>query len=124
MTVIIMANGCAGNKVISGGKELVLFREALNKVCLELAKMMAKDGEGATKYIEIEVAQAASYAEAKKAALAIANSSLFKTAVYGENPNFGRIVAAIGAAGIKAQEKDLRIMLGDLKKKKSWSRSL
>ncbi len=116
-TVIVLANGCAKNKVIEGGLALAQFQSALNLVCLELAKMMVKDGEGATKFIEINVEDAASYAQAKKAALAIANSNLFKTAVYGENPNFGRVVAAVGSSGIEVQEKRFKVVLGDLKKK-------
>ena len=116
-TVIVLANGCAGNKIIDSGLALAKFQSALNTVCLELAKMMVKDGEGATKFIEINVSDAASYAQAKKAALAIANSNLFKTAVYGENSNFGRVVAAVGSCGIEFQEKRFKVNLGNLKKK-------
>ena len=116
-TVIILANGCAKNKIIENGEALAQFQNAINTVCLELAKMMVKDGEGATKFIEINVEGAASYAQAKKAALAIANSNLFKTAIYGENPNFGRVVAAVGSSGIEVQEKNFKVALGNLKKK-------
>ncbi len=116
-TVIVLANGCAKNKIIESGLALAKFQSAVNTVCLELAKMIVKDGEGATKFIEINVEDAASYAQAKKAALAIANSNLFKTAVYGENPNFGRVVAAVGSSGIELQEKKFKVALGNLKKK-------
>lgn len=116
-TVIVMANGAAENKMIKNGLGRIMFQKAMNTVCLELAKMMVRDGEGASKFIEIKVEKASSFAEAKKAALAIANSNLFKTAVYGENPNFGRIVAAVGASGIKVKEEKLKIDLSDLKKK-------
>ncbi len=116
-TVILLANGCAGNKLIQNKAGKLKFAKALNTVCLELAKMMVKDGEGASKFIEIKVERAATVGEAKKAALAIANSNLFKTAIYGQNPNFGRIVAAVGASGIKVKEENLKIDLGDLKKK-------
>jgi glutamate N-acetyltransferase / amino-acid N-acetyltransferase len=116
-TVAVLANGQAGNTMVEKGLALVKFQQALDTVCLELAKMMVKDGEGATKFIQIDVQDAASYAEAKKAGLAVANSNLFKTAVYGQNPNFGRIVAAIGASGIKVKESRLKIKLGDLKTK-------
>jgi len=116
-TVIILANGCAKNKVIAKGEALAQFQNVLNVVCLELAKMVAQDGEGATKFIEIKVEKAVSRAQAKKAALAIANSNLFKSAVYGENPNFGRVAAAVGACGIAVQEKNFKVELGDLKKK-------
>jgi glutamate N-acetyltransferase / amino-acid N-acetyltransferase len=116
-TVAILANGMAKNKVIDKGPDLIKFRGALNMVCLQLAKMMVKDGEGATKFIKINVQGARSYEEAKKAGLAIANSNLFKTAIYGQNPNFGRVVAAVGASGIDIREKELKVKLGDLKKK-------
>jgi glutamate N-acetyltransferase/amino-acid N-acetyltransferase len=116
-TVILLANGCAGNKLIRNQAEKFKFAKALNTVCLELAKMMVKDGEGASKFIEIKVEKAANVPEAKKAGLAIANSNLFKTAIYGENPNFGRIVAAVGASGIKVKEENFKIDLGNLKKK-------
>jgi glutamate N-acetyltransferase / amino-acid N-acetyltransferase len=114
-TVICMANGCAGNKRIEGGRELRLFAEALGAVNLGLAKLMVRDGEGASKFIEIRVRGAATKEDAKKACLSIANSNLFKTAVYGENPNFGRIAAAVGASGCRMKESKLRINLGPLK---------
>lgn len=116
-TVICMANGCAGNRPITGGKELQLFQQALDAVNLEIAKMMVRDGEGASKFIEIRVHGAATRDDAKKACLAIANSNLFKTAVYGENPNFGRIASAVGASGCRMKEENLRIRLGPLKGK-------
>jgi glutamate N-acetyltransferase / amino-acid N-acetyltransferase len=112
--VIALANGSAGNKLVDGGADLDIFLKALRMVCLELAKMMVKDGEGATKFIRIMVKQARSFAEAKKAGLAIANSNLFKTAVYGENPNFGRIAASVGASGIDVREENLKVKLGPL----------
>jgi glutamate N-acetyltransferase / amino-acid N-acetyltransferase len=76
---------------------------------------MVKDGEGASKFIEIRVKGAVSKEDARMACLAIANSNLFKTAVYGENPNFGRIAAAVGASGCRMREDTLRIHLGPLK---------
>jgi glutamate N-acetyltransferase/amino-acid N-acetyltransferase len=79
--------------------------------------MIVRDAEGATKFIQIKVNKAKNFREAKKVALGIANSSLFKTAMYGENPNFGRIVASIGASSIDVKEKDLKIKLGPLDKK-------
>jgi len=116
-TVIVLANGAAKNKLIKNGEGRVLFQKAMNTVCLELAKMMVQDGEGASKFIEIIVEKASSVAEAKKVALAVANSNLFKTAAYGENPNFGRVVAAVGASGIEVKEEKLKVYLGDLKKR-------
>jgi glutamate N-acetyltransferase/amino-acid N-acetyltransferase len=116
-TVIVLANAQAGNKMITGAKPLKDFTQALYTVNLALAKMMVIDGEGSSKLIEIRVNKARSFDEAKKAALAIANSNLFKTAIYGENPNFGRIAAAVGSIGIDISEDSLKIKLGPLNKK-------
>ena len=98
-------------------KSIKIFTRALNKVCLELAKMIVKDAEGAGKFIEIKVSGAKDPFHAKKAALAIANSNLFKTAVYGENPNFGRIAAAVGASKVNVSENSLKINVSPLKNK-------
>jgi len=92
--VILLANGRADNRDIDAN-----FQEALDLVCLELAKSMAKDGEGATKFIEVCVKGAKSEKDAELAAKAVAGSSLVKTAFFGENPNWGRIVAALGYSG-------------------------
>ena len=116
-TVLVLANGVSKNKAISIGKDLKDFSKALDFICLELAKMIVLDAEGATKFIQIDVTQAKNWQEAKKAALSIANSALFKTAVYGENPNFGRVAAAVGASGIGIKEGQLKIKLGSLKGK-------
>lgn len=116
-TIILLANGKAGNPLIDRGKDFNLFGKALNMVCLELAKLIIKDAEGATKFIRIKVRQAASLKEAKKIALSIANSNLFKTAMYGQNPNFGRIVSSIGASGVSVREEDLKIKVSPLNKK-------
>jgi glutamate N-acetyltransferase / amino-acid N-acetyltransferase len=116
-TVFLLANSAAKNKLISGGRELQLFSKGLKVVCLELAKMMVRDGEGATKFIRIEVSKARTKEQARKAALSIANSNLFKTAVYGENPNFGRILAAIGSSGVDIDEKRIKVNLGPLQGK-------
>ncbi len=116
-TVLILANAAAGNKVISGGKDLCVFSKALETICLKLAKMVVKDAEGATKFIQIDVCQAKDFNEARMVALNIANSALFKTAVFGENPNFGRVAAAVGASNIKIKEEQLKIKLGSLKGK-------
>ncbi|MDD5653778.1 MAG: bifunctional glutamate N-acetyltransferase/amino-acid acetyltransferase ArgJ [Candidatus Omnitrophica bacterium] len=116
-TVAILANGKAGNNLINTGKNLAFFSRGLEAVSLELAKLLVKDGEGARKFIRIKVSGAKNFSQAKIAALAVANSNLFKTAVYGENPNFGRIVAAVGASGIDVEEKNLKVHLSSLKKK-------
>jgi len=121
-TVLVLANGAARNRVVSGGKDLRDFSKALEFICLELAKMVVLDAEGATKFIQIDVCRAKDWKEAKKVALNIANSALFKTAVFGRNPNFGRVAAAVGASGIGIKEEQLKIKLGSLQGKyvKLW----
>jgi len=116
-SVMLLANGKAANPVIASGKNLKKFTEVLYSVCSELAKMVVRDGEGATKFIQITVDKARNEAQAKKAALAVANSNLFKTAMFGENPNFGRIAAAIGASGVDVSEDSLKIKVSALNKK-------
>jgi glutamate N-acetyltransferase/amino-acid N-acetyltransferase len=116
--VLAMANGCAENPAIKAGSaSFKKFQHALSSVCLLLAKMMVIDGEGATKFIEIKVKGARNDAQAKKAALAVANSNLVKTAIYGENPNWGRIVCAIGASGVEVKEETLKVKFSPLAKK-------
>lgn len=96
-TILILANGAAANRKIkegvSGYKE---FCQALACVCADLAKKVVQDGEGATKFIEIKVKGASSFLEAKDSAFFIARSNLVKTAIFGEDPNWGRIFSAIG----------------------------
>ncbi len=116
-TVLVLANARSGNKTISSGKDLRDFSSALESICLGLAKMIVLDAEGATKFIQIEVCRAKDWHEAKKVALNIANSALFKTAVFGQNPNFGRVAAAVGASGFDIKESQLKIKLGSLKAK-------
>ncbi|MDD5585241.1 MAG: bifunctional glutamate N-acetyltransferase/amino-acid acetyltransferase ArgJ [Candidatus Omnitrophica bacterium] len=107
----------ASKKVpVTGKKEIEAFSAGLKKVCLELAKMVAADGEGATKFITIKIRGARSTQEAKKAGLALANSNLLKCAIYGANPNWGRIVQALGAVGI-AVDESTPIILSPLSKK-------
>ncbi len=117
-TVIVLANSASHNNLIdTANSRFNLFLKALNIVCLELAKSIIKDAEGAAKFIQIKVEKAKDYAQARLVALNIANSNLFKTAMYGENPNFGRIVAAIGASGVNLTEKDIKIKSSPLHKK-------
>ena len=100
-TVIMLANGMAGNKELKGSSHsLSLFREMLFGVMSDLSDAIVRDGEGATKFIEVIVDEARSRADAKKVAYAVANSNLVKTAFYGGDPNWGRIIAAAGACGI------------------------
>ncbi len=95
-TVLITATGKAGKP----GKDCLLhFQEALRYVCIELARMMARDGEGASKYFETVVTGARTEEDARLAAKAVARSSLVKTAIYGSDPNWGRIICAVGYSG-------------------------
>lgn len=105
-TVIVMANGLAGNRKDSGK---TLFQEALNEVMLVLAKKMVSDGERVTKLVEVKVAGAASQADAEIVARAVGNSKLVKCSWNGEDPNWGRIIHAIGYAGAKIKEDKIDI---------------
>jgi glutamate N-acetyltransferase/amino-acid N-acetyltransferase len=112
--VLIMANGFAGNRGLnrSAIKE---FERGLTDVMGELAYMIAKDGEGATKVVIIEVNGAAKKDEANMAARAVGNSNLVKTAVFGHDPNWGRIMAALGRSGIKMEESKVQIWIEGIK---------
>ncbi len=104
-TALLMANGAAGNPVIAAGSaDAAAFETILNDVLLELAKQIVRDGEGATKFVAITVRGAASDADAKKAAMAVANSSLVKTAFFGQDANWGRIFAAVGYSGARVEQ--------------------
>lgn len=117
-TVIVLANGLSQNKRIESGKDLDAFSKALSAVCLELATMIVKDGEGATKFIRVRVDKAKTVHDARRIALSIAHSDLFKTALYGESPNFfGRVVAAAGASGVEVKEEAIKIKASSLRKK-------
>lgn len=98
--VLLMANGLAGNKLIDKkDADYHKFLSALQHVAEYLAKCIAKDGEGATKMIEVEVKNAVSFGNARKVAKAVINSPLVKTAIFGKDPNWGRILAAVGYSG-------------------------
>ncbi|RPH49852.1 MAG: bifunctional glutamate N-acetyltransferase/amino-acid acetyltransferase ArgJ [Desulfobacteraceae bacterium] len=98
-TVIIMANGMSGTSVKSQS-EKEYFRRLLDKILMELARKVVKDGEGATKLVEVIVKGAKSVNDAEKIAKTVANSNLVKTALFGEDANWGRILAAAGRAGV------------------------
>jgi len=104
-TIVILANGAAGGPALGEGVEgATQFREAVAQVCIELAKGMARDGEGATKLIEVKVSGAKSVADARAAARTVAGSPLVKSAVYGNDPNWGRVLAAVARSGAEAEE--------------------
>jgi len=113
--VLIMANGLAGNEVIKQDSRLVdAFQQALDQVCIYLAKSIASDGEGASKLIEVTVSRASSVAEARLAARTIVGSPLVKAAVHGSDPNWGRIMAAVGWSGVKVVESKIDLHLGGI----------
>ena len=114
-TALIFANGAAENPVISAGTpEGAAFAALLNDLLLSLAKLIVKDGEGATKFVEIRVKGAADQADAKKAALAVANSMLVKTAFFGQDANWGRIIAAVGYSGAQVRQENVEILFDDV----------
>jgi len=110
-TLMMAATGASGIRVTETN---VGFMEALRRVMLDLAHQVVRDGEGATKFIEVSVTGAASDAEARVHAKSIANSPLVKTAIAGEDPNWGRVVMAVGKSGARADRDLLSIWFGDL----------
>lgn len=115
-TVICLANGLAGGKPIKAeSEEARYFAKAIEHVCLKLAQMIVKDGEGATKFVEIFVTGAESSQEAKVIAKAIANSPLVKTAFFGKDPNWGRILSAAGSCGVLFNPDAVELYIGDVK---------
>ncbi len=113
--VLIMANGRAGNKVIARDSELAsAFQQALVQVCVYLAKCIARDGEGASKLIEVTVDGAPDILAARLAARAIVSSPLVKAAVHGCDPNWGRIVAAAGRSGAEVVESKIDLHIGGI----------
>jgi glutamate N-acetyltransferase/amino-acid N-acetyltransferase len=111
-TVLLLANGIAENKSISNNSPLAQpVQEALNQICIHLAKAIARDGEGATKLIEVTVKGANNFEEARQAARTIVSSNLVKAAVYGNDPNWGRVTAALGRSGIELNEPKLDVTM-------------
>ena len=115
-TVLMMANGMLGNKPLTEKSEAFQsFQKALDELTYGLATLVVKDGEGATKLIEVHVKGTRNEADAAKAALSIANSSLVKTAIYGNDANWGRIMAALGYSGIAFREEKTDIYFNNIK---------
>jgi glutamate N-acetyltransferase/amino-acid N-acetyltransferase len=110
-TLLLAATGASGVEVTEPNGA---FRDALNTVMLDLAHQVVRDGEGASKFVTIEITGAASDADAKVHGMAIANSPLIKTAIAGEDPNWGRVVMAIGKSGALADRDRLSIWFGDI----------
>ena len=115
-TALIIANGMLGNpQITEKSGTYPAFKKVLHEVTFELSKLIVKDGEGATKFIEIEVKGARNEADAEKAAFAVANSNLVKTAIYGNDANWGRIMAALGYSGVAIKEEKIDIYFGKLR---------
>jgi glutamate N-acetyltransferase/amino-acid N-acetyltransferase len=118
-TLLVLANGAAGNPTISGGADGEAFTAALTYVCAELAKGIVSDGEGATKLIRIDVKGAKNDAEARMAARSVVRSPLVKAAVYGSDPNWGRVLCAIGYSGAAVDPLAVDLFVGDVQLVKS-----
>jgi len=115
-TLLLFATGKVDHALVSdvADAHLADFRQALNAVMLDLAQQIVRDGEGATKFIEIGISGASNNISARKIGLAIANSPLVKTAIAGEDANWGRIVMAVGKSGEKVDRDKLCITIGDV----------
>ncbi|UCD84190.1 MAG: bifunctional glutamate N-acetyltransferase/amino-acid acetyltransferase ArgJ [Deltaproteobacteria bacterium] len=114
-TALILANGTAGNRTIaSGTRDFKSFQALLKEVMAELAEAIVRDGEGATKFVRILVKRARSQADARAVAFKVANSPLVKTAIFGEDPNWGRILAAAGSAGVSLNPERIDIYFDNL----------
>jgi glutamate N-acetyltransferase/amino-acid N-acetyltransferase len=113
--VLIIANGLAGGEMITPhSRKGETFQRALNQVCTHLAGAIARDGEGATKLIEVTVSGAVSMADARLAARTVVSSPLVKAAVHGSDPNWGRVVAAVGRSGVKLVEAGIDLYIGNI----------
>ena len=108
--MLVLANGLAGNAEFDiGHSDFVIFQAALQHVCLELAKKIVRDGEGVTRFVTVRVSGAKSFADADAAARAVANSSLVKTSWFGGDPNWGRIIDALGYSAATVVEDKVDI---------------
>lgn len=112
---VILANGMSGIEIESSGPRFEEFREAVRRVCITLATAMIKDAEGATKLIEVIVSGTQTSDDAKKVARAIAQSNLVKTAMYGSDPNWGRIIAAAGSVNVNINPNTLDLSINGAK---------
>ena len=128
-SVVVLANGASETKLIHKvGTEYHAFVEALKGVSLDLAQDVIRDGEGATKFVTVTVQGARKDAEALLAAKAIAHSPLVKTAIFGADPNWGRILTAVGYSGAVVDEFKVKVSIGgytlyDGSPRKGWSRA-
>ena len=112
-SVVVLANGAAGNKkIVDKDADYQKFFDTLKSICVEMAKRIAADGEGATKFITVNVTGAKSFADAKRVGMSVANSPLVKSAFFGENFNPGRVICAVGYSGIKIVPSEVVIKFG------------
>ena len=113
--VALLANGAADVPPLEAGSpDCAAFARALNEVCLSLSKKIARDGEGATKLVTISVRGARDFGEAKQVGMSVANSNLVKTALFGNDPNWGRILAAVGYSGADVAQERITLAIGEL----------
>ncbi|GAQ94757.1 glutamate N-acetyltransferase [Thermodesulfovibrio aggregans] len=113
-TVLMLANGESEIKIERKTNLWKQFREVLTDLCIELSKMIVKDGEGATKFVSVTVKGAKTTQDARRVARAVANSLLVKTALYGGDPNWGRVIAAVGYSGVPVKEEKIEIYINDI----------
>jgi glutamate N-acetyltransferase/amino-acid N-acetyltransferase len=112
-TVLLMANGASGRRTLTSNSGAARgFRKALMSVCDELSERLVADGEGVTRLAEVRVTGTSSDALAERAARKVANSVLVKTALFGADPNWGRVVQAVGAAGVPFSPERLGVQIG------------
>lgn len=112
---IVLANGAAGNAQITAeGDDYETFKNALQSICQGLAKRIAADGEGATKFLTVNVKGTKSFADAKTIAMSVAKSPLVKTAFFGEDPNWGRVICAVGYAGVPMDPQKTIVKFGGI----------
>ena len=113
-SVFLMANGASGCEIKNSTAAYRAFIKALEYVCVYLAKAIVRDGEGATRLFEFEVCGAASTADARKIIRTVLSSPLVKTAVHGADPNWGRIMAAVGRSGVRFDAQLVKLWIGDV----------
>lgn len=113
--VIVLANGQAGNnKIIENDENYQIFYQALSELCCQMAQKVAADGEGATKFLTININNARNFRDAKLAGMSIANSPLVKTAFFGQDPNWGRILCAVGYSGVDMNPENTEVKIGGI----------
>ena len=114
-TVLVFANGAAGGPEVRGGTDAAdAFQEALTYICTDLAKDLVRDGEGAQRLIEVTVDGAVSLSDARAAAREVASSLLVKAMVHGRDPNWGRVMMALGKSGIELDESSIDLFINDI----------